>query len=465
MKKVMQIARREFLATVMTKAFLFGVLIVPVMMGVVALLIPALMMSEKAPAIVGEIAILDSTGLVTARAGDRLSPRAFAERRRVMDEAMSTVVAAASGRSDSAAAAARGADTAAIFARLEKAVPQLTIVPLATTVGIEADKAMLLPDSGESGKRRLAVVVVHANAVEAARGSALGGYDLYVRAKLDARLIDDIRRGMERAIVDARLAHRALDAADIRALTNVPDATPRTVDVSGEKEQNELAGMLIPMAFMILLLMAVMTGGGQLLTTTIEEKSSRVVEVLLAAVSPMELMAGKIFGQFGVSMVILTIYGGMGITGLVAFSAMGLLDPMMIVYLLIFFLLAFVTMGSMMAGIGSAVSEARDAQALLMPVMLINMLPMFLWMPITRAPNSMLAIVLSFLPPVGPFVMVLRLGSSSPPPTWQVWLSIAVAAVAAWGAVWFAGKVFRIGVLMYGKPPNLRTLVRWARSG
>jgi ABC-type Na+ efflux pump permease subunit len=297
-----------------------------------------------------------------------------------MDEAVSNVVAAASGRSDGAAAAARGADTAAVFARLEKEVPQLTIVHLAPAADIDTEKAKLLPDSGESGGRRLAIVVVHANAVEAARGAALGGYDLYVRPKIDARLIDDIRRGMERAIVDARLAHRALDAADIRALTNVPDATPRTVDVSGEKEQSELAGMLIPMAFMFLLLMAVMTGG-------------------------------------------------------------------------------------MMAGIGSAVSEARDAQALLMPVMLINMLPMFLWMPITRAPNSMLAVVLSFVPPVSPFVMVLRLGSSSPPPTWQVWLSIAVAACVAWGAVWFAGKVFRIGVLMYGKPPNLRTLVRWARSG
>jgi ABC-2 type transport system permease protein len=463
MKKVMQIARREFLATVMTKAFLFGVLIVPVMMGVIALIIPALMMSEKAPAIVGEIAILDSTDLVTARAGERLSPRAFAERRRVMDEALSSVVAAASGRGG--AGAVRGADTAAVFARLEKEVPQLTIVQLDPAANIDTEKAKLLPDSGESGGRRLAIVVVRANAVEAARGAALGGYDLYVRPKIDARLIDDLRRGMERAIVDARLAHRALDAADIRALTNVPDATPRTVDASGEKEQSELAGMLIPMAFMFLLLMAVMTGGGQLLTTTIEEKSSRVVEVLLAAVSPMELMAGKIFGQFGVSMVIMAIYGGLGITGLAAFSAMGLLDPMLIVYLLIFFLLAFITMGSMMAGIGSAVSEARDAQALLMPVMLINMLPMFLWMPITRAPNSMLATVLSFIPPVSPFVMVLRLGSSSPPPTWQVWLSIVVAAAAAWGAVWFAGKIFRIGVLMYGKPPNLRTLVRWARSG
>ena len=85
-------------------------------------------------------------------------------------------------------------------------------------------------------------------------------------------------------------------------------------------------------------------------------------------------------------------------------------------------------------------------------------------MPISRDPDSTFSVVLSFLPPVNGFAMMLRLASLSPPPAWQVWLSILVGVGAVFGALWFAAKVFRIGLLMYGKPPNFRTLIRWARA-
>jgi ABC-2 type transport system permease protein len=84
-------------------------------------------------------------------------------------------------------------------------------------------------------------------------------------------------------------------------------------------------------------------------------------------------------------------------------------------------------------------------------------------MPISRDPNSLFAIVLSFLPPLGNFVMLLRMTSNTPPAMWQAWLSILVGAAGVYAALWFAAKVFRIGLLMFGKPPTLGTLVRWAR--
>jgi ABC-2 type transport system ATP-binding protein len=89
----------------------------------------------------------------------------------------------------------------------------------------------------------------------------------------------------------------------------------------------------------------------------------------------------------------------------------------------------------------------------------------FLWMPISRDPNSVLAVVLSFVPPISNFVIMLRLASSTPPPLWQTLLSIAVGAAGVYASLWLAARVFRIGLLMYGKPPNLATLVRWARTG
>jgi ABC-2 type transport system permease protein len=91
------------------------------------------------------------------------------------------------------------------------------------------------------------------------------------------------------------------------------------------------------------------------------------------------------------------------------------------------------------------------------------MLPWILWMPISRDPNSIFATVSSFIPPLNCFVMLLRMTSTTPPPWWQVWLSILIGIGGVYCALWFAAKVFRVGLLMYGKPPNFKTLLRWVR--
>jgi ABC-type Na+ efflux pump permease subunit len=120
-------------------------------------------------------------------------------------------------------------------------------------------------------------------------------------------------------------------------------------------------------------------------------------------------------------------------------------------------------LGSFMAAIGAAVNEMREAQTLMMPVIMVVMVPWMLSMPISRHPNSLFATISSMVPPINPFVMMLRLSSTTPPPTWQVWLSIAIGVVSVWLAMWAAAKVFRIGILMHGKPPNFATMVRWLR--
>jgi ABC-type Na+ efflux pump permease subunit len=207
-----------------------------------------------------------------------------------------------------------------------------------------------------------------------------------------------------------------------------------------------------------------MFGGQGMLTTTVEEKSNRVIEVLLSAVSPVELMGGKMLGHMGISLLAMSLYLGMGLAVLAAFSLFGELDVLLILYLLIFFFIAFFTIGSFMMAIGAAVNDMREAQSLMMPLMFVMMVPWFLMMPIARDPNSTLAVVVSFVPPLNSFGMLLRLGSSTPPPAWQVWLSIGIGAAAAYGALWVAAKVFRVGLLMFGKPPDLKTLIRWIRA-
>jgi len=83
---------------------------------------------------------------------------------------------------------------------------------------------------------------------------------------------------------------------------------------------------------------------------------------------------------------------------------------------------------------------------------------------ISREPNSTFSVVLSFIPPVNTFAMMTRLASSAPPPAWQVWVTVAIGLLSAFAATWFAAKVFKVGLLMHGKPPSFATLIRWARD-
>ena len=206
-----------------------------------------------------------------------------------------------------------------------------------------------------------------------------------------------------------------------------------------------------------------MTGGQYLLTTTVEEKSNRVVEVLLSALSPLELMTGKIIGQMCVGLSLLVIYNGVGIAALVFTDKSDLVTPITFLYILIFFVLAYFMFASLMAAIGSAVNDLREAQSLMTPVMMMMILPYFFMMPVIRSPNSMFSTITSFIPPISPFIMIMRVSSTDPPPTWQVLLAILINAIAVVGFLWLAAKVFRVGLLMFGKPPNLRTLFKWIR--
>jgi ABC-type Na+ efflux pump permease subunit len=221
---------------------------------------------------------------------------------------------------------------------------------------------------------------------------------------------------------------------------------------------------MLPFVFAGLLVFGVMIGGQTLLTQTVEEKSNRVIEVLLSAVSPIELMAGKILGQMAVSMLVLALYIGMGLFLLVSFAMIGLLDPVLIVYFAVFFVISYLLFAAVFSAVGAAVNEMREAQSLMTPVMLALMAPWMFAPVIGREPNSTFAVALSFIPPVNTFAMMIRLASATPPPAWQVVVTTVVGLATAGGVTWFAAKVFKIGLLMHGKAPNIATLMRWARQ-
>jgi len=460
MNKTMHVAIREFMATVATKGFVIGLVVLPLVI-LIMILGMRYLFTDDAPRIEGEVAVIDPTGEIHERVQEYLQPEAIAERRddfqELIDENTPEGI-----KQLSQTAGTDDARALALNAILGQ-VPDLDVVELPTSTDLEQAKEPLRQGkANEPG--RLALLVVHDNAItKSAEDESYGKYDLFIREKLDDRLVDEIKTGMWNAIVDARVSNAGMDRDYIDSLTRVGRVRSRTVTAGGEKETNEVLNALLPMAFIALLFASVMTGGQSLMTTMVEEKSSRVVEVMLSAVSPMQMMTGKIIGQMFVGFLVLLVYSGMGIAALISFAVLGMVDLTLLIYLFIFYLIAYFVIASLLAAIGAAVNEMREAQSLMGPVMIVLMIPWILWMPISRNPNSTFAVVTSFLPPINPFVMLTRLTSSSPPPMWQVWLSIAIGVASIYVAIWFAAKVFRVGVLMYGKPPNFATLIKWVR--
>jgi ABC-2 type transport system permease protein len=456
MKKIIQIAVREFVATVLTRAFIIGLLIMPALIALGVIFGPRLFNFRNFQ-LQGDVAVVDPTGRVAGELRKTLDARVIAARRaegvkQALAQAPDTVrqLATSSGNAMGAAETALGP------------IPDVRLVERPPDADVQQEKSWL--KAGQKGTKHLALIVVHPNAVVPAGSETLyGSYDLYVPPNLDDRVDAEIQESLREAIINARVSARSLDRQAIDAMVHLPRV--RSITVTKENEQQTVMGfnMLLPAAFGALLFIGVLGGGQALLTSTVEEKSSRVMEVLLSAVSPMELMAGKLMGHMAVSLVGLALYISLGMVMLTSLSLLGLLDPWLIFYLLIFFLITYLVIGSLMMAVGSAVNEMREAQSLMTPIMLVLMIPWMLWMPISRDPNSTFSVVISFIPPVNAFAMLLRMASNAPPPLWQAWLSICIGIASVFAALWFAAKVFRIGLLMYGKPPNFATLVRWAR--
>jgi ABC-type Na+ efflux pump permease subunit len=462
MSKVLRIAGREFASTALTKGFIIGALVVPAVLVVLIPLVGVLAASAKPPAVSGTILVIDRSGEVASTLADRLSEASIRERR---EAEVRRAAEFAQGALGALGSRISGGTEEAIQAM---AVPDFAFEMLAPDSDIEAAKERIraqLTETGASGDRVLAVLEIDPDAVvRAPDAEAFGQWQPFFRPRLNAEAVDEIRDAVAWSIRERRYAMAGMDREAIRTLDRVEQREAQQVTEAGEqKDTSGITSMVVPVVAMMLLLVVTFTGGQYLLTTTIEEKSSRVVEVLLSAVSPMELMTGKIIGQMAVGLSLLLIYNAIGVFALIFFSISGVVSWQLVVSFFVFFVLAYFMFASMMAAIGSAVNDLREAQSLMTPVVLFSMIPYFFFLPVVRAPNSVLSTTLSFIPPISPFIMIMRIASPEPVPVWQVAASIGVNLLGVVLLLWFAAKVFRVGLLMHGKPPNLRTLIRWVR--
>jgi ABC-type Na+ efflux pump permease subunit len=447
----------------MTKGFIIGALVVPALMAALIPLIVILSAAAQPPADKGTIYVLDRSGEVFSEMEHYLDPETVKERWRDRAERAAEFTKGIVGKA-AGEQIAGSTDQAMAFIKS----PEFRVVPTAPDADIEEIKSEIRGQlnsaaSADPMDKVLAVVEIDADAALKSE-EGYGSFQAFFRPKLNEETVGEIESGVRWSIRERRYENAGLNRDQISEIARVESRESKEITEEGErKESSEIATFLIPIASLVLLIIATMTGGQYLLTTTIEEKSNRVVEVLLSACSPMELMTGKIIGQMGVGLSLLLVYNSVGIAALIAFERLDLIEASTIVLFFIFFLLAYFMLASFMAAIGSSVNDMREAQSLMTPVMLVMMIPYFFFMPVVRAPNSMLSTVSSFIPPISPFIMIMRISSTDPPPTWQIAAAILVNALAVIFFLWLAAKIFRVGLLMYGKPPNFRTLIKWIK--
>jgi ABC-2 type transport system permease protein len=220
----------------------------------------------------------------------------------------------------------------------------------------------------------------------------------------------------------------------------------------------------VPAGCVFLLYMMVMSATPVLLNTVLEEKMQKISEVLLSAVTPFQLMMGKLLGATMVSFTLSALYLGC-ISGMLwKMGVLNLVPPTLIPWFVFFQLLSLLIFGSIFLAIGSVCSEIRDAQSFMFPVMMLVMLPFFVFMPIMQSPGSSFARWFSLFPPATPMLLLLRIAIPPGPPWWEIALGVALTTLFMFGCVWAGAKIFRIGILAQGQAPSFGKLLAWIFS-
>lgn len=233
--------------------------------------------------------------------------------------------------------------------------------------------------------------------------------------------------------------------------------------VEGREVQSGLRP-LVPIFATIILFMVVLIGASPQLQGVIEEKMNRIGEVLLGSAQPFQILAGKLLGMTATGLVLSMVYLGGGLMAARHWNLAGDLRWDLPLWFVVFQVLALLLYGSLFVAVGSACSDMKQAQTMLMPVSLSFSLPLMFLLPVMEDPTGTLARVASFVPLATPTLMLCRVAAAPNLPLWEPLLGAVLVLLTTVAAIWVAGRIFRIGYLTTGKAPSLLELSRWIFS-
>ena len=295
-----------------------------------------------------------------------------------------------------------------------------------------------------------------------APGASRDSFEWVPKAKADivtkGRIADAIRGALTRE----NLAHAGMGETQVDDLLKPVDLDSPT---AGKKNSSGAAfasayGLFFLMYFVILFY------GMNVARSVIEEKTSRVFEVLLATVKPAEMMAGKVIGVGSVGITQVGIWIAVALfvakTQLIGSSMQLLPSPEQLVFFILFFVLGYVLYSSVAASLGAMTNSEQELQQMNIFLMLPLIGCSVVIFRVVTDPDGALSQVLSYFPFTSPLIMYTRVVVHQPP-AYQLALSILILVVTIYAVLWVASRIYRVGILMYGKKPNLPEILRWLK--
>ena len=278
----------------------------------------------------------------------------------------------------------------------------------------------------------------------------------------------ELRNAVQSALVKNQLVQKGMSDAEIASVLKPLDFDSVRIE-NGKEGASGIAVFLVSFTMVMLLYVNVLVYGFAVMRSIIEEKSSRILEVLLSSVTAKQLLAGKIIGvgAVGLTQVIvwLAIGGAFSLFGLAASGSTlsNLHIPMVgVVAFGVFFILGYFLNSTMYAALGSMVNSDQEAQQVQWPAMLPIIFAIVLATPVLQHPDSQLAFWTSMVPFFAPILMFVRIMAETPP-MWQIVLCVALMLLTTWGLLGLSSRIYRVGILMYGKRPTLPELRKWLR--
>lgn len=438
MNKLFAVIRREFVARVRTKAFVISTILLPVMM-VAAVVVPIMMMSSTKDQTT-YIAVVDASG---SGLGDKLAQSLGAERLGSDKDALARYAVTAHPVSGDTQKL-RDALIANIGAGKHKTKEKTDGVMVLDADTLSTGKVAYYGDNvgSPNAMQHLQASVSHVLAT--ARLSASG--------------------------MDPKVVMHAMKSADLRT-TKVSDGK-----ITG---QSGGASFAIAYAMGFILYLSIIIYGQQTMTSVIEEKTSRIMEVLASSLTPFQMLLGKVLGVGSAGLAQMVIWGGsifllttqrvrlaemfgVGADAMQNFPIPTMSASLLVVFLL-YFALGFLLFGALYAAIGAMCNTVQETQQYATVVTVLVLIGFFSVFGLINNPTGGLATTVSIAPFFSPFTMPVRWSLTSVP--WsQLVLSLALMVAALLACVWLAARIYRTGILMYGKKPSFGELWRWIRA-
>ncbi|MDO4510329.1 MAG: ABC transporter permease [Bacteroidales bacterium] len=420
MNKLLLIIQREYMSLVARKSFLVITLLVPVLIVVIGA-IPALISEFNSSSSVEAVTVIDETG------------------------------------------------------RLSGAIPDtdgFRFIPLQGEPG-KTDPQQFFSQAGDSMS---ALVVIPANVLDSAK------VNIYSKSTANIALIKHITGCLNDTLTSVKISAMGVPGLDKmvkEAQVDVDVNSVKLADDGTESESSTTAAMLLGMALALITYMFVLTYGAMIMNSVIEEKTNRIVEVIVSSCKPFQLMLGKIIGvalvgltQFLIwAILISVVVGGLGL-GFAdsTFQAIpNMISAVQSVNLVaifscfaIYFLGGYLLYASLFAGFGSAVDQASDASQFTSPIIIVMIVALYAGLGCMENPNGTFAMWCSMIPFTSPIVMMVRLPYDVP--FWQIAVSIAALYATALSMVWLSGRIYRIGILRYGKKFTFKEILSWIRN-